>query len=87
MPTSLDVAKWMQAEVQKGALYQDDAADRIKRIFGSDFVYMNDGGGTAISKKALRAFNKLTKDDVVWSRYDRMWRPREPTDAPGRMQD
>jgi len=86
--TAADVAQWMLDEIDRAKdLCQDDVVDKIARTFGSEFVYDNDAGNMAISKKVLAAFNKLTKDTVVWERRERFWRRRTPHDAPGRMQD
>ncbi|MEU5554296.1 hypothetical protein ABZ738_31445 [Micromonospora sp. NPDC047793] len=81
------VATWMARQVQtKGALHQDDAVEVILREFGDEFVYDNDNGNLAIARPVLRAFRNLTNGSIVWDREHRMWRPREPGDAPGRQQ-
>lgn len=81
------VARWMADQVlTSGALYQDEAVDAILREFGNDFVHENDNGNLAIDRPVLNAFRKLTEDSVVWDREDRMWRPRQPGDVPGRQQ-
>jgi Family of unknown function (DUF6953) len=51
------------------------------------FTYDNDNGNLAISRNVLSAFRRLTGEDVVWDRDERMWRHRESHDAPGRQQD
>lgn len=71
----------------KKPLYQESAAWDIKKKFGGAFVYDNENGNPAIEKKVLDAFKKLSGDDIVWSRGDRCWRERGPTDKPGRQQD
>ena len=86
--TAADVAQWMLEEIDRVRyLDQEDAVYKIERQFGSEFVYANDAGNPAISKKVLAAFNKLTKETVVWDRSERHWRRRSPYDAPGRMQE
>jgi hypothetical protein len=87
-PTASEVAEWMLSELgEKGNLYQDEVAWRIKEKFGDVFVYDNENGNPAIAKNVLGAFRKITTDDVVWSRGERCWRKREPTDVAGRQQD
>lgn len=82
------VAAWMAEELKKQLhLYQEQTAKDIQRLFGKSFVYNNANGNPAISKSVLKEFNKLTKEDVVWSRGERYWRARIPTDKPGRQQD
>ncbi|OJX65816.1 hypothetical protein [Magnetospirillum sp. 64-120] len=88
MPTADDVANWMFSEVKsKRWLYQDDAAFTIERQFGTAFVYENDNGNTAIGKDVLKAFRKISSDDVVWESGEKAWRLREKHDTPGRQQN
>ncbi|MFI7157269.1 DUF6953 family protein [Micromonospora chalcea] len=85
--TTATVATWMARQVRtNGVLYQDDAVEVILREFGDAFVYDNENGNIAIARPVLRAFRNLTNGSVVWDREHRMWRPREPSDAPGRQQ-
>jgi hypothetical protein len=87
MATTNEVAKWMLQKLEKREeIAQEDIVYEIERTFGGEFVYDNDNGNPAISKKVLSAFNKLTKDTVVWESGARIWRKRTPTDAPGRQQ-
>jgi hypothetical protein len=87
-PTAVEVAKWMMSQIlEKGPLYQDNTAWDIKRKFGEKFVYDNQNGNPAIQKNVLDEFRKISGDDVVWSRSERHWRKREPSDVKGRMQD
>jgi len=82
-----DVAKWMLGELQREKyLYQETVVYDIESKFGKDFVYLNDNGNLAISRKILSAFKKLTGDSVIWERAERMWRFREQHDEPGRQQ-
>ncbi|EJZ22439.1 hypothetical protein NE852_03315 [Rhizobium sp. Pop5] len=85
--TAADVAAWMMERLSAdGALYQDVAASEIASKFGEDFVTINAAGNVGIAKPVLTAFNKLSGDDVVWSRGNRYWRKREDYDLPGRQQ-
>jgi len=83
-----DVAAWMVSEIQKdGVLYQDSVVGDIEQRFGTEFVYQNENGNPAIRRDVLTAFRKLTADDVVWERGERLWRKRATWDEPGRQQD
>lgn len=83
-----DIAKWMLDKMTPGAfLYQDTVAREIVEQFGKEFTYTNKDGGLAISRKVLDEFRKLTGNDVVWERCDKLWRRRETYDRPGRQQD
>jgi len=87
-PTEASVAAWMVEELRRRKhLYQEQTAWDIKRLFGKSFIYDNANGNPAISKAVLKEFNKVTKEEVVWSRSERYWRVRMPTDKPGRQQD
>ncbi len=87
-PPDATIATWMVEQLREGRhLYQEQVAWDIKRLLGKSFVYDNENGNPAISKSVLKAFNKLTKDNVVWSRAERLWRARMPTDKLGRQQD
>lgn len=82
-----EVAEWMLNKLnQDGILYQEDAAFEIESQFGEEFVYINDNGNTAISKRVLAEFRKLTEDTVVWVRGEKYWRRRESYDEQGRGQ-
>ncbi|MEX1142038.1 MAG: hypothetical protein WD399_09100 [Thermoleophilaceae bacterium] len=82
--TAADVARWMVSELDRQAhLYQEEVVWGIQEKFGGDFVYYNEGGNLAISKKVLTEFHKLTPD-VVWERGERLWRKRGGDDLPGR---
>lgn len=83
-----DVATCMMDRLREDRpLYQDDAAWKIKKQFGDAFVYNNANGNPAIGKDVLKAFRKVTDEDVVWSRSERCWRRRKPKDKPGRQQE
>ncbi len=87
-PPTLDtVARWMLTQVEiEGSLYQEDAVADIEELFGDAFIYENDNGNPAISRAALKAFQAISDDNVVWERGERMWRKRESSDEPGRQQ-
>ncbi len=82
-----DIVSWMIGEIQKhGMLYQYEAASYIEEHFGGDFIPYNDAGNPSIRKDVLKAFRKISEQDVVWERGERMWRKRERGDDPGRKQ-
>lgn len=85
--TVKDVAAWMLEQVQTKPLYQDEAAWKIKRRFGRKFVYDNEHGNPAIARDVLTAFRKVSGDNIIWSRSERLWRKRTPRDAAGRLQE
>jgi hypothetical protein len=88
MATSREVAEWMVEKFDKqGYLIQEDAALSIRKLFGEDFVYLNDNGGLAIDRGVLRQFRKLTDRAAVWVRSELIWRKRDKSDVPGRQQD
>ena len=81
MATASDVAQWMVEQLERTPyMYQESIVYKIKSQFGQEFVYRNRSGNWAISPVVLRKFRKLTEDQVVWSRGDRCWRKRRPTD-------
>lgn len=81
--TAEEAASWMYAELQRfGALQQDDAASSLP----ADWTYENDAGNLAIRSEVLKAFNRITGNDIVWERSAKLWRPRDKDDLPGRMQ-
>lgn len=79
MVNASDVAQWMLAELEKSScLYQEDAVHRIKSKFGGEFVYENENGNPAISRKVLAEFRRLTEGKVMWDRYEKFWQKLEP---------
>lgn len=84
--TEKDIADWMLEELQRndGYLYQHEIVEDIEEKFGEQFVYENDNGNLAISKKVLNEFKKLTQKSVVWERGEKCWRLREEFDDPDR---
>lgn len=87
MPTLDDVAQWMLDKVTKEKMWhQEHAVYAIATKFGNEFTYINDNGNMAISKPVLKAFGKLSKETVVWSRGGRYWRLRDKHDSPNQRQ-
>ncbi len=73
-----DVALWMLDEIDRcQQLTQLDAVLGIAGKFGSEFLYENRNGRTAIDKRVLRAFRNLSDATVVWDRADFCWRKRQ----------
>ena len=87
-PSASDVAQWMLRQLEEEKfLYQEMVVHQIFSEFGEEFAYLNSNGNLAIDKQVLAAFRKLTGDDVIWERGERMWRKREDYDEPGRQQN
>src|SRR5260370_37399962 len=94
MPTPKEVAEWMIAQIDAcDEFYQQAAAKKIAKLFGSEFVYRDEGGNLAIARRVLKQFRKLTPESVVWVTHhgggfcpDAFWRKRERYDAPVRTQ-
>ena len=81
------VARWMLEQIEEhSVLDQASAVADISGLFGDMFTMENDCGNLAISKEVLVAFRKLTAENVVWDRNQRLWRKRESSDEPGRQQ-
>jgi len=81
------VAIWMLEQIEEHSeLDQASAVADISGLFGDIFTTENDSGNLAISKEVLVAFRKLTAENVVWDRNQRLWRKRESSDEPGRQQ-
>lgn len=86
--TPEQVAEWMFQELRREKyLDQESAVSDIETKFGSRFTYENENGNSAIDRKVLAAFRKITGDKVVWDRGERQWRFREVGDSKGRQQD
>lgn len=79
-----DVAVFMLRHLSRngGILYQRSIAFEIREQYGDDFVYINDDGHLGIARSVLSEFRKLTEDEVVWSRRQRLWRFRRDRDNP-----
>ncbi len=67
-------------------LEQETAVYEVEKRFGEEHTYTNDNGNTAISKKVLAEFIKLTEENVVWDRRERTWRFRSVGDDSARGQ-
>lgn len=73
--TATDVAQWMLSEVsQKKRIYQSEIAPRIRKGYGSSFVYENKNGNLSISKEVLEEFRTLSDGLVIWEKGERCWR-------------
>lgn len=60
--------------LQKGYIYQESVVLDIQNKFGEKFVYENENGNYAISKKVLNEFKKLKEgNDIEWDRSDKSW--------------
>ena len=90
--TAREIAEWMAAWLDAHqVLRQQEAAAMIQERFGAQFVYRDQYGYLAISRKVLYQFRKLTADLVVWevrdgNWFDGWWRLREFSDTPWRKQ-
>jgi len=89
MPISAgDLAKWMLRQLEESRskeLDPQDAAVRIRKEFGEEFLHANAHGGTSIDKQVLASFRKLTSGTVVWDSRG-FWRKRTPNDPACRRQ-
>ncbi len=82
-----EVAKWMKTRVEsEGELSQQDAVFEIADLFGDSFIYINDNGNEAIDRDVLISFRKMTAENVVWLRSEKMWRLRGEWDEESRLQ-
>jgi hypothetical protein len=85
--TENDVASWMLKEYSlNNYLGQESTVFEISKKFGEEFVYTNENGNMAISRKVLNVFRSITSKTVVWDRSERAWRKREEFDEPSRQQ-
>ena len=69
------VAEFMINEIlEKGYVYQEYLVHDIQEKFGEEYVYVNENGNLAISKKVLNEFKKLKDvNGIEWDRSDRCW--------------
>ena len=69
------VAEFMINEIlEKGYVYQEYLVHDIQKIFGEEYVYVNENGNLAISKKVLNEFKKLKEaNGIEWDRSDKSW--------------
>lgn len=82
LTTAQDVAQWMAERVNEFYLPRETVAQEILETFGESFVVRSDAGTLAIAKPVVKAFDKLTKETVVWVRGGQYWRKRERGDPP-----
>ena len=73
------VAEFMINEIlEKGYVYQEYLVHDIQEKFGDDFVYINENGNLAISKKVLNEFKKLKEqNNIEWYRSERCWTKKQ----------
>lgn len=87
MTTPKEVAEWMVEELARVQfLHQQTVVWQISEKFGQEFTYTNENGNLAIDRRVLREFRKLTPDNVIWDKGERMWRCRQSYDQEGRQQ-
>lgn len=69
------VAEFMINEIlEKGYVYQEYLVHDIQEKFGEEYVYVNENGNLAISKKVLNEFKKLKDvNGIEWDRSDKSW--------------
>ena len=69
------VAEFMINEIlEKGYVYQEYLVHDIQKKFGEEYVYVNENGNLAISKKVLNEFNKLKEvNGIEWDNRERCW--------------
>jgi hypothetical protein len=85
--TPKEAALWMVEQLKELEYLDQDYVAGHLECEAPELTYINDNGNTAIDKRVLVEFNKITPD-VVWSRGSRQWRYREEYDDPDqRMQD
>lgn len=82
-----EVAEWMLKRLHKEKyLFQEVIVFEISQRFGDEYTYINNNGNLSISKSVLNEFKKLTEENVVWDRSEKMWRFRHQYDTPGKRQ-
>lgn len=69
------VAEFMINEIlEKGYVYQEYLVHDIQEKFGEEYVYVNENGNLAISKKVLNEFKKLKEvNGIEWDNRERCW--------------
>ena len=69
------VAEFMINEIlEKGYIYQEYLVHDIQEKFGEEYVYVNENGNLAISKKVLNEFKKLKEvNGIEWDNRERCW--------------
>lgn len=84
--TTDEAVQWMLERFARNrCLYQDEAASNFLHLKDSTLAYYDANGNVCIAKDILKKFNDATPD-AVYERADKFWRPRLPTDQPGRQQ-
>jgi hypothetical protein len=74
MATAIEVAQWMVDRIRATkAEYQEHLVSDIETRFGSEWIYYNDSGNPAISKKVLAQFRKLHAGSIDWENGDKRW--------------
>jgi hypothetical protein len=48
--------------------------------FGDGFISTNEDGTRGIAGAVLSAFQTLTQGTVIWDRWEKCWRQRQPDD-------
>jgi len=82
------IAEWMYEKLKEnGILYHEEAVYGIMENFGEEYTYLNENGNSAIDRRVLKEFRKLTDRNVVWVRSDKYWRFRKEGDGDSRVQD
>ncbi|WP_138843900.1 DUF6953 family protein [Rhodococcus pyridinivorans] len=72
--TVRDIAQFMVDRIREdGTWYQYEAVQEIEERFGPEWVYINDNGNPAISKKVTAEFRKLHGGTIEWERGERAW--------------
>ena len=72
--TASEVAQWMVDQIRASELeYQEALVQEIEDRFGSEWVYQNDNGNPAISKRVLTEFGKIHAGTIEWDRSERAW--------------
>jgi hypothetical protein len=72
----------MADRVNEFYLPRETLALEIRKAFGDSFVVQTDAETWAVAQPVIKAFDKLTKETVVWVRGGQYWRRREPGDPP-----
>lgn len=71
-------ASWMAEKIRtEGLLSQVEAARGVELRYGSEFIYINRNGNTAIKREVLAAFRTQTEGWVVWNRAAKVWTLRD----------
>jgi hypothetical protein len=77
MSTPEDVGRWLHQTILENGGRRSHQAVLVRRIraeFGEEFSYRNKNGNWAIDKAALKEFNRLRDEHIVWDRSDQTWR-------------